>query len=1610
MGWLNNIINKAKKKTEETVQGAVQQGQQVVQNAVQNVSSGYGDWLNGVEQQVTPIVQSAAQNAVQQATPMVQNAVQGAAQQGQQVMQNVLTEGNQVIQETKPALQNAAQNAVEQATPIVQNSVQNAVEKAKPVVHNAAQNAVEQATPIVQNTAQNAIQQGVQYARDAAGNLVEQATPIVQNAVQNAAQGITDKVNDINNQIQGNTTPQPPAAAVPTTPNNQVPTATPVTTPTQTTPTVQQQTPTNTPTQENSTFAVDEPILSYEDYLKKESEGLGYIKDKVTQQTDQQSADTLKHIDEALASGNKYAEDVKSTTDAALEAQKQADVAYAESQRDLMKDTSQAERDAVYKYAEETLAGALGYNQEAYGKLVEAITGQMEAGKLAASEAKNLLMIMAEEAKNTTYGAAERQRQEAERQADINRQRAIADANSAYEQNKASYGAKAEALGNMGLTAGGYGDWLNASAYAQNRSEVQGARAQSDATKREAKHTEDMTKLQADQEYNNKKYQAESDYQSKLYDIDTSYRTNMSEAEQSKLAADKAAQDAEREAKRQADSKHSENVYNADSSYADWLNKAETAEREGKLQSDIEYKGFLYETEQEAKDQKLEASQKAENAKLNAEISYVEGILGNSKELAQYKESLNAGTKEAEEKKAALYAQMLSGASNGEYGADEIASLADAFGFSQEWKNQLISSANNYAGKIENAENKAEGEQKTSIYTGMLDSVNSGAYTAEQISYLADRYGLSDDDKKSLIAAANKYASENKTQSAEDKATQTTKSFVGLLESANAGQFNAAELEQIATEFGLSDAQKDLLAKAAARYAGKVSDYEAEQSEAEAKADADYKNGIYTELLNAANAGGYTAEQVKDLAARFGLGDTEQKQLANAAQGYADKVSKAEGKAEGEFARDTYTKLLNSANVGAYNEAQIGRLADEYGLSAEQKQSLIDAAKGYADKVSDAEGEAADAEAKNEEIQQRKTYVDLLNGVYSGAYDSDLVSDLADEFGLSDSQKKSLIAAAGRYADDVAAGKTEAETEYKRGVYTELLDIANRGGYDESQIEALANEYGLSDNQKKSLISAAQSYATRAGDEKAQSEAQTKLNIYTNLLDAANMGGYTEEQIGNLATRYGLDEAQTAELKAAANAYATNNANAAKKDEAAQKNMQFINLLGSANLGELTKEEIVNVATALGLDKDQMSLLEKAADRFTSESEEEKSAQKTMNFISLLDGANTGAYNSEQIAQMAEMLGIDPKNEADKELIDMLKTAADDFAAGEAGKTAKEDMQYQNAIYSELLAAANNGDYTEAQIKELANRFGIDDPDNILGDAAKSAAEKAAAEELELKEGQSKENSLIIKGELTGDTTDEFIDDYVDAGYITEEDAEKLKEDRTAIAKTEVEDLIKNGNYDGAIKRAEELYADGTGTLDPDTYQNANFEWQKNNCSQVKTVDDIKTCEAELKNALSAGQISQADYDSLTEYMYQNVGGKLDTNSYNVRTETGIFGNSKLIITLDGTEYNLGNPLGANVDNKTSDILNKICGKKPKGKDLVMFDDTLYYYTGSKWIWLNDKQGLYEEYNKQVGYQPANKAPKHESNEKPETPGKGGTSSGGSGGPASLGGEIHTRT
>lgn len=71
----------------------------------------------------------------------------------------------------------------------------------------------------------------------------------------------------------------------------------------------------------------------------------------------------------------------------------------------------------------------------------------------------------------------------ANKQAEQTKARAMANAENAYAQNKATYGTNAETLAQMGLTGGGYSDYLQAQAYAQKRADTQAATAQEIASK-----------------------------------------------------------------------------------------------------------------------------------------------------------------------------------------------------------------------------------------------------------------------------------------------------------------------------------------------------------------------------------------------------------------------------------------------------------------------------------------------------------------------------------------------------------------------------------------------------------------------------------------------------------------------------------------------------------------------------------------------------------------------------------------------------------------------------------------------------------------------------------------------------------------------------------------------------------------------------------------------------------------------------------------------------------------------------------------------------------------------------------------------------------------------
>ncbi len=103
--------------------------------------------------------------------------------------------------------------------------------------------------------------------------------------------------------------------------------------------------------------------------------------------------------------------------------------------------------------------------------------------------------------KDATYTRAAEIRAEAEKTAQVNRERAGVDAQVSYAQNMSGYGSKAESVASMGLTGGGYSDYIDAKAYATQRAEVQSARAREESAMRDAANAEANAKYQADVSY-----------------------------------------------------------------------------------------------------------------------------------------------------------------------------------------------------------------------------------------------------------------------------------------------------------------------------------------------------------------------------------------------------------------------------------------------------------------------------------------------------------------------------------------------------------------------------------------------------------------------------------------------------------------------------------------------------------------------------------------------------------------------------------------------------------------------------------------------------------------------------------------------------------------------------------------------------------------------------------------------------------------------------------------------------------------------------------------------------------------------------------------------------
>lgn len=109
---------------------------------------------------------------------------------------------------------------------------------------------------------------------------------------------------------------------------------------------------------------------------------------------------------------------------------------------------------------------------------------------------------------------------EADRQAEAAKERAAVDAQASYAQNMATYGTNAENMAQMGLQGGGYGDYVNAQAYAQKRADMQQANVTEQAAKAQnnATYEDALSELnKSDIEHREKEKETETQKKDSIY-------------------------------------------------------------------------------------------------------------------------------------------------------------------------------------------------------------------------------------------------------------------------------------------------------------------------------------------------------------------------------------------------------------------------------------------------------------------------------------------------------------------------------------------------------------------------------------------------------------------------------------------------------------------------------------------------------------------------------------------------------------------------------------------------------------------------------------------------------------------------------------------------------------------------------------------------------------------------------------------------------------------------------------------------------------------------------------------------------------------------------------
>lgn len=349
-------------------------------------------------------------------------------------------------------------------------------------------------------------------------------------------------------------------------------------------------------------------------------------------------------------------------------------------------------------------------------------------------------------------------------------------------------------------------------------------------------------------------------------------------------------------------------------------------------------------------------------------------------------------------------------------------------------------------------------EEQQDLYNSLVAQVQSGTLTKEQAIEQARTGGLSDSIIGMITATADSYV---KTEGEKKE----TESYNATLANVNAGNYASADaVREAAAAAGITNANlvSQLVAAWTVHNAGVTDEKEAE---------------AFTTVYANIESGSYATREAAEQAAR-NAGITNENLISQIGAAWDTRNN-----AQGDEYRANYTNLLDLARNGTWNAEDIAVLAQKYGMSEEDINTLKAAA-------STAYTAAQDEKGQISEETYNQNYATIEQMAKSGAYTADEIRAWCEKLKIDDeTDVATLIAAVQRvnasnneYEDIVSSGAVTPE------LITEIETAVNSGDISEADRDRWAQQWS------KDMMETEDSFLDVSGSRLSKKDATAMLN------------------------------------------------------------------------------------------------------------------------------------------------------------------------------------------------------------------------------------------------------------------------------------------------------------------------------------------------------------------------------------------------------------------------------------------------------------------------------------------------------------------------------------